>query len=199
MGEFKILQTGETGETPETPQNNPENGSSNEPNNGDNGEQPAPKKRGRGRPPKSDSGNDGKPPKETAPKAEKKTSVESEVERIAKEFEAYNAESTDPPIDLNSGGSSSYFTGHFLLLICDMFFPVLITFFIEKKTKVILEARELYLTEEEKTQLEPLADIVAQDIFGTMPPATQFFILITVAYGSKTMTSYMMKKQRMNK
>lgn len=192
MAQFTILQTGDTGETPETPENQPANGAGIDQNTPANTEAPPTGKRGRGRPKKEGS----ETPKKEAPPKVSKSAVESEVERIAREFEAYNAETTDPPIDLNAGGNSSYFTGHFLLLICDMFFPVLISFFIEKKTKIILEARELYLSEEEKQQLEPLADIVAQDIFGTMPPATQFFILITVAYGSKTMTAYMVKKQR---
>lgn len=88
-----------------------------------------------------------------------------------------------PEIQVND-----YINGAMFLLVIDMLFPSLIAFAnnrFDDKNKI--KASELQLTKQQKLDIEPLADRVAEHLLQNMNPITLFTITMSTIYGSNFM------------
>lgn len=149
------------------------------------------KKKGRGRPKKSES-------EQTTQKTEIKDAsndLEKELSKYATNTNTSNgtgtgtgtpAQPVQQPND-NLIDVSQYISGALVLIALDAIFPSLIIWvagMVDKKYKYI-DKRKLKLTQDEKDELEPLADQVVKVLFGMVHPAIAFFVATAVIYAGK--------------
>lgn len=90
-----------------------------------------------------------------------------------------------PEIDL-----SKYVSGALLLIVIDSCFPALILMiagFVDKKYKNV-DKKLLKLTNEEKKELEPLANEIIKLMFGMVHPAIAFLVATGMMYAGKLMS-----------
>jgi hypothetical protein len=86
---------------------------------------------------------------------------------------------------------SNYVSGYLFLICLDVVLPEMLIYIFgmyDKKFKEI-NAKDLQLTEDEKKIIEPLADEVVKELFGTMSPVSQFIFTMSFMYGGKLMVA----------
>lgn len=95
-----------------------------------------------------------------------------------------SAVAASPEIDL-----SKYISGALLLIVIDSCFPALILMiagFIDVKYKTVNQ-KLLKLSNDEKKELEPLADAIIKLMFGMVHPAIAFLVATGMMYAGKLM------------
>ena len=82
---------------------------------------------------------------------------------------------------------SNFVSGYLFLLCIDTLLPELLIFLFSRYDKKFREVdkKDLKLTADEKKELEPLADEVVKELFGTMSPVSQFIFTISFLYSGK--------------
>lgn len=137
-------------------------------------ETPAEEKRGRGRPRKSEAA---------------KESFDNYKKTITPAPATTPATATTPakPAPPVTYDMSKHITGYMLLVVMDIFFPVLLTKVVgmfNPRAKEI-DRSKMKLTSEEKKELNDLADVVAKMMFATMHPLTAFGLITGMMYYAK--------------
>lgn len=147
-------------------------------------------KRGRGRP----KGSVKKPFNDTSSEKGTKTPTDDKKSFTDDLSEYKKVEIKNEQINPTVNGEakidvSKFISGALFLIAIDSVFPSAICFimgFIDKKYKFV-NKKKLKLTEEEKEELEPLANEVVKLIFGYMPPLQAFLICMSIVYAGKVM------------
>jgi hypothetical protein len=93
-----------------------------------------------------------------------------------------------PGIDQNFINENPVISGGLLILLIDLALPNIMCFVNNKVSKQKIKASSLQLTEDERKQLEPLADQVAREMAVKANPLTVLIISLVSMYGMKLMT-----------
>jgi hypothetical protein len=138
------------------------------------------KKKGRGRPKKEQ-----KPKTETAEAPKTETAAAPKIESLSVDDELKQLAQSYTPVSLPTQEEAPkrvLITGYMLLLVCDALIPNLIVMGLKRFKKVTIEAKKLKLTNDERKELEPLADEVAKMMLQEANPLIVFLFV----YGSMT-------------
>jgi hypothetical protein len=117
-------------------------------------------RRGRGRPPK------GGHPLDSPKISAKLKSIDQEQEKVA----------------------VSFVNGAMLLLVVDFIIPVAISFAVKQTMKKTIKRNDIKLDDDEKKELQDIADMVASRISAKASPETIFLIALAGIYGAKTIS-----------
>lgn len=156
-------------------------------------------KRGRGRPKGSfkkkppvieekGQNNEGEKINET-----KEKTGEEKLNEFLSSFEEVKSEAKESapttPAQSEQGKFKVQVSGYMLLIVTDIFIPSLITYFVHRykpETKKTFKTSDIKMTDDEKKELEELADEVARELFGKIEPLPAFLLSISILYGAKT-------------
>ncbi len=141
----------------------------------------APKKRGR---PKGSTKN------KTKPEEKKEFNPDEELEAIRKQFDlAESEESKIIKVEAETVPTKEQIcliNGYTLLIVCDVFFPFVISYFMKGRLKKNNKTKkDLKLTATEKKELEPLADAAAKEISLSMSATQTFALTMLFMYADK--------------
>jgi len=95
---------------------------------------------------------------------------------------------SDNPENTGVIGENPIITGGLLMLLIDLVLPNVIALINNKVSKSKITASSLQLSEDERRQLEPLADQVAREMSVKANPLTVLIISLVGMYGMKLMT-----------
>lgn len=152
-------------------------------------------KKGRGRPkgsvkfkPAEGQGSTEKPAGEQTPKGEKK--IDDDIAKLRAEHNQLSSGATQTVTVDNSTSvdkaKTAWLNGYLLLIVCDVFFPMAISFLFKKTMAENGKTRKhLKLSQKDKDEMMPLADAAAKELALTMSATQTFAIAMTFMYISK--------------